>query len=116
MKSRHAIVPLRLRSESAQRSNRRAEAAAMLSRVFPFSRRVGASGGKVSDGFSLVLFDFWLPKYLADVRGLNIQQIGNYAWIPYAFAGLGSLSGGALSSLLIRRGFPVNCRWESARR
>jgi ACS family hexuronate transporter-like MFS transporter len=51
---------------------------------------------------------FWLPRYLAGVRGLNIRQIGSYAWIPYAFAGVGSLSGGALSSLLVRLGFSLN--------
>jgi len=49
-------------------------------------------------------FIFWLPKYLGDVRHLNIQAIGYYAWIPYAFAGAGSLLGGWLSSYLIRRG------------
>src|SRR5262245_20007012 len=48
-------------------------------------------------------FLFWLPKYLADVRHLNIRQIGYYAWIPYAFAGAGSLTGGWLSSWLLRR-------------
>jgi ACS family hexuronate transporter-like MFS transporter len=51
---------------------------------------------------------FWLPKYLTDVRGLNIQEIGYYAWIPYAFAGVGSLVGGGLSSLLIRRHFSLD--------
>lgn len=48
-------------------------------------------------------FIFWLPKYLADVRHLNIKEIGYYAWVPYAFAGVGSLVGGWLSSYLIRR-------------
>lgn len=47
-------------------------------------------------------FIFWLPKYLSDVRGLDIKSIGAYAWIPYAFAGLGSLSGGWLSSYLLK--------------
>jgi MFS transporter, ACS family, hexuronate transporter len=47
---------------------------------------------------------FWLPKYLSDVRHLNIRQIGYYAWIPYAFAGIGSSFGGWLSGFLIRRG------------
>ena len=48
-------------------------------------------------------FIFWLPKYLADVRHLNIKEIGYYAWIPYAFAGAGSFIGGWLSSHLIQR-------------
>lgn len=47
---------------------------------------------------------FWLPKYLGDVRHLDIAQIGYFAWIPYTFAGLGSLTGGFFSDLLLRRG------------
>jgi MFS transporter, ACS family, hexuronate transporter len=46
---------------------------------------------------------FWLPKYLLDVRHLNIKSLGYYAWIPYALAALGSLMGGWLSSYLIRK-------------
>lgn len=53
-------------------------------------------------------FIFWLPKYLGDVRHLNIKTIGYFAWIPYAFAGVGSLTGGWLSSFLIRRGFSLD--------
>ena len=37
---------------------------------------------------------FWLPKYLYDVRGFDIKQVGYYAWIPYAASGVGSLCGG----------------------
>jgi ACS family hexuronate transporter-like MFS transporter len=51
---------------------------------------------------------FWLPKYLGDVRHLNIKQIGLFAWIPYAFAGAGSLFGGWLSSCLLRRGLSID--------
>lgn len=51
---------------------------------------------------------FWLPKYLSDMRHLNIKAIGYYAWIPYAVASLGSLLGGWLSRYLIRRGLSVD--------
>ena len=51
---------------------------------------------------------FWLPKYLSDVRHLNIKSIGYYAWIPYAMASLGSLLGGWFSSYLIRRKVSVD--------
>jgi ACS family hexuronate transporter-like MFS transporter len=51
---------------------------------------------------------FWWPKYLGDVRGLNIKQIGYYAWIPYAFAGAGSFIGGWFSSYLIQRNVSVD--------
>lgn len=53
-------------------------------------------------------FIFWLPKYLGDARGFDMAAIGSYAWIPYAFAGVGSLTSGWLSSLLIRRRFSLD--------
>lgn len=53
-------------------------------------------------------FIFWLPKYLGDVRLLNIKQIGYYAWVPYAFAGAGSFLGGWFSSLLVRRNLTID--------
>ena len=53
-------------------------------------------------------FLFWLPKYLGDVRQLDIKGIGTFAWIPYAFMGAGSLFGGWLSSFLIRRGWSLD--------
>lgn len=53
-------------------------------------------------------FIFWLPKYLADERGLDILGIGTYAWIPYAFAGAGSFIGGWLSSFLIKKKFTLD--------
>jgi ACS family hexuronate transporter-like MFS transporter len=53
-------------------------------------------------------FIFWLPKYLGDVRNLNIMHIGYFAWIPYAFAGAGSMAAGILCSFLLRRQFSVD--------
>ncbi len=51
---------------------------------------------------------FWLPKFLMDTRGFNIREIGYYAWIPYAAAGLGSMFGGWFSSYLIKQGKTIN--------
>lgn len=51
---------------------------------------------------------FWLPKYLYDTRGFDIKQIGYYAWIPYAAAGVGSMFGGWFSSYLMKRGLTLN--------
>jgi MFS transporter, ACS family, hexuronate transporter len=59
-------------------------------------------------------FIFWLPKYLFDVHKLEIKKIGAFAWIPYAFAGLGSLAGGWLSSHLLRRGKSLNFARKTA--
>jgi ACS family hexuronate transporter-like MFS transporter len=50
----------------------------------------------------------WLPLYLRDVHGLNLQQIGFMQWVPYFCAALGSLTGGWLSGRLIKSGQTVN--------
>ena len=72
------------------------------------NRRVrGMCAAKFLGDSAWYFFIFWLPKYLADVRHLNIKQIGYYAWIPYALAGAGSLFGGWFSGYLIRRGWSV---------
>jgi ACS family hexuronate transporter-like MFS transporter len=54
------------------------------------------------------LFVIWLPKYLADARGFDMKAIGLSAWVPYLFAGLGSLTGGVVAARLIKRGWSVN--------
>ena len=51
---------------------------------------------------------FWLPKYLYDVHHFNTKEVGYFAWIPYAAAGIGSLLGGWFSSRMIRRGVSLN--------
>lgn len=53
-------------------------------------------------------FIFWLPKYLNDARGLNIKEVGAYAWIPYAAAGLGSFLGGWSSSYLVKKNISLD--------
>ena len=53
-------------------------------------------------------FLFWMPKYLYDARGFDVKQVGYYAWIPYAAAGVGCLVGGWASSHLITRGQSVH--------
>jgi len=51
---------------------------------------------------------FWLPKYLFDARGLDIKQVGYFAWIPHLAAGIGCLLGGTLSGWLVHRKFSLN--------
>lgn len=50
---------------------------------------------------------FWLPKYLRDVRHFTLAEIGLVAWMPYLTADLGSLTGGWLSGVFVRRGLPA---------
>ena len=50
----------------------------------------------------------WLPNYLKTERGFSLALIGLLAWIPFLFADVGNLVGGAASSLLIRKGWTVD--------
>jgi len=50
----------------------------------------------------------WLPNYLKNQRGFSMALIGVLAWIPFLFADIGTLTGGATSSLLIRKGWSVD--------
>jgi ACS family hexuronate transporter-like MFS transporter len=77
-------------------------------RLFSYRQVWGLLIAKFLTDSAWFFFIFWLPKYLADVRHLNIKEIGYYAWIPYALAGVGSFFGGWLSSYLIRRNFTID--------
>ena len=76
--------------------------------LFRYRQVWGLLGAKLLSDSAWYFFIFWLPKYLGDVRHLNIKEIGYYAWIPYAFAGAGSFIGGWLSSYLIRRHLTID--------
>jgi len=60
------------------------------------------------------LFVFWLPIYLNQTFGFEVQQIGAFAWVPYVGAMLGSLGGGWVSGALIARGWSVDSARKTA--
>lgn len=60
-----------------------------------------------SDG-AFYFFVFWLPTYLAGVRGFEIREIGMFAWLPFLAADLGALAGGLWGTGLIRRGWSID--------
>lgn len=76
--------------------------------LFRYRQFWGMVGAKILSDSAWFFLISWLPKYLYDVRHLNTRSVGYYAWIPYAWAALGSLVGGWLSSHLIRRKFSVD--------
>lgn len=82
--------------------------AASWFRLFAFPQVWGLVFGKFLGDAAFYFYLFWLPKYLYDVRGFDTKQVGYYAWIPYAVAGLGSLAGGWFSSQLLKRGHSLN--------
>jgi len=46
---------------------------------------------------------FWIPKYLQDVHGFTLSEIGMTAWLPYLAMGFGTILGGWLPKFLIER-------------
>lgn len=53
-------------------------------------------------------FVLWLPIYLHEKFGFNVQEIGAFAWIPYVGAAIGSIFGGWLVRKLIAGNWSVN--------
>jgi len=89
-------------------ANPKAETAIRWIDLLRFRQVWGLMAAKFLSDSAWFFFIFWLPKYLGDVRHLNIKAIGYYAWIPYAFAGAGSFIGGGLSSYLVRRNLSID--------
>ncbi|SMD32471.1 MFS transporter, ACS family, hexuronate transporter [Reichenbachiella faecimaris] len=54
------------------------------------------------------LFIFWIPIYLSEVYGMNVQGIGIYGWVPYVGAMLGAWFGGLFAQNRMKAGWSVN--------
>jgi MFS transporter, ACS family, hexuronate transporter len=109
--AQHPRLSLAERSEIGEvLAESRATAASAVSwtRLFSFPQVWGLVLAKFLSDAAWYFYLFWLPKYLYDVRGFDVKEVGYYAWIPYAAAGIGALSGGWFSSRLLRGGFSVN--------
>jgi len=76
--------------------------------LFRFPQVWGLVTAKFLGDAAWYFYLFWLPKYLYDARGFDTKQVGAYAWIPYAAAGIGCLAGGWFSSYLIKQGRTLN--------
>ncbi|MDB4293669.1 MFS transporter, partial [Maribacter sp.] len=61
----------------------------------------------VSDG-AFYFFVFWLPSWLADVKGFSLLEIGMFAWIPFLLSDIGSFVGGWTGGALIKKGLSLD--------
>ena len=57
---------------------------------------------------------FWLPKFLNSEYGLTLTDLGPPLVVIYVMADLGSISGGWISSLFLKRGWNANRARKSA--
>ena len=51
---------------------------------------------------------FWIPKYLNEVRGESITNVGKIAWIPFLAMGVSNMLGGWISDLIFRKTSGLN--------
>jgi ACS family hexuronate transporter-like MFS transporter len=77
-------------------------------RLLRFPQVWGLVSAKFLSDAAWYFYLFWLPKYLYEIRHFDTKQVGYFAWIPYAAAGVGSLAGGWFSSRLIHGGHSLN--------
>ncbi|GGW82781.1 MFS transporter [Alteromonas halophila] len=54
------------------------------------------------------LFVFWIPIYLNEVYGMDVQAIGIYGWVPYVGAMFGAWFGGLLAQNRLNAGWSAN--------
>jgi ACS family hexuronate transporter-like MFS transporter len=82
--------------------------------LFRLTQVWGLVSAKFLSDAAWYFYIFWLPKYLYEMRHFDIKQVGYFAWIPYAAAGIGSIFGGWFSSRLIRQGRSLNFARKTA--
>ena len=78
-----------------------------LSQVLTQSKLWGLYIGQYALTSTLWFFLTWFPTYLVQYRGMNFQQAGFLASLPFLAAFCGVLSSGLVSDLLVRRGFSL---------
>jgi ACS family hexuronate transporter-like MFS transporter len=84
-------------------SNMRSNVRAVLTRATTW--KLVAARGLTDPVWYFYLF--WFPKYLMNSRNLTIDEVARFAWFVYLGAGIGAVTGGLFSGLLIRRGMRV---------
>jgi MFS transporter, ACS family, hexuronate transporter len=55
----------------------------------------------------LQFYWYWMPDYLYTVRKMSLHEIGALSWIPFLMGDIGSVAGGWVAGLLLRRHFSV---------
>jgi ACS family hexuronate transporter-like MFS transporter len=81
---------------------------ARLAYWFRYRQTWGLALARFSGDGAFYFLAFWIPNYLADVRGFGLGQIAWAAAIPFVFADLGSLAGGYAGQRLVHAGFSVD--------
>jgi MFS transporter, ACS family, hexuronate transporter len=92
-----------LKDENSVDSNQTHPTSFSVKRILMKRESWGCFSGRIFIDPVVYFFIFWIPKYLHDVQGLSLAEIGITAWLPYAAMGIGTILGGWLPKLLIER-------------
>ena len=83
-------------------------------RLLPHRQTWAFAAGKLCTDPIWWFFLFWLPKFLNQTYGLTLTGLGLPLVVIYVSADIGSIGGGWLSSMLIKRGWSVNAGRKTA--
>jgi len=79
-----------------------------LAHWFRYRETWGLTLARFTGDGAFYFLAFWIPNYLADVRGFGLREIAWAAAIPCVFADLGSVVGGYAGQRLVRSGWSVD--------
>lgn len=79
-----------------------------LRRWFRYRQTWGLALARFTGDGAFYFLAFWIPSYLADVRGFGLGQIAWAAAIPFVFADLGAIAGGYAGQRLVRAGWSLD--------
>lgn len=79
-----------------------------LAHWFSYRQTWGIALARFCGDGAFYFLAFWIPSYLADVRGFGLAEIAWAAAIPFIFADLGSFAGGYAGQRLIGAGLSVD--------
>lgn len=86
-----------------EKSTKSTPGAIGIKRILMKKESWGCFAGRIFIDPVVYFFIFWIPKYLHDVHGLSLAEIGVSAWLPYAAMGIGTILGGYVPKYLIER-------------
>jgi ACS family hexuronate transporter-like MFS transporter len=93
LKQNETIHPIEIESTSS----------VSIKKILTTKQSWGCFAGRIFIDPVVYFFIFWIPKYLHDVQGLPLSEIGGKAWLPYAAMGIGTILGGYIPKRLIEK-------------
>jgi MFS transporter, ACS family, hexuronate transporter len=83
-------------------------------RLFPHRQTWAFAIGKFLTDPIWWVYLFWLPDFLNKQHGLDLKNFGIPLAVIYIIADIGSVGGGWISSMLIKRGWTINASRKTA--